>query len=382
MANKRTYRFGKSLLTLEFGDITTSKAQVLVSSDDYYLSMGGGVSLSIMKAGGHAIALDAAKKVPAAVGDVVVTTAGTLAAQYIFHAITIGPDDLSISPKEIIKQATRRCMQMLDTLQLSSIAFPAIGTGSAGFSSEDAAVQMSAIISEDLLKRRSPVEVTMYLFDRSGQKKEIDYIDFFEEVAARVPRLTSQIVAPETKAPGEQTRPLHDMVPTSDDVPKTDEQIRMRRLNNLRKLIGSIEDRRFEIEARLIDILNTGQEKEIRKLRHKLAENQELRLGYLNELKSFSEKDSVTPQQADSLKKHRSVFVSSTYRDLIAHRAAVKDQIIRRDMLFRGEWRTSVLILIEQRPQQKSWRKFAKLMYILVSWECVMAISIKQPAFP
>jgi hypothetical protein len=110
----------------------------------------------------------------------------------------------------------------------------------------------------------------------------------------------------------------------------------MRRLNNLRKLIGSIEDRRFEIEARLIEILNTGEEEEITKLRHKLAENQELRLGYLNELKSFSEKDSVTPQQADSTKKHCSVFVSSTYRDLIAHRAAVKDQIIRRDMLFRG----------------------------------------------
>jgi O-acetyl-ADP-ribose deacetylase (regulator of RNase III) len=242
MANKRSYRFGTSLLSLEFGDITTSKAQVLVSSDDYYLSMGGGVSRSILNAGGHAIALDASKKVPAAVGDVVVTTAGTLAAQYIFHAITLGPD-LSIPPQEIIKQSTKRCMQMLDTLQLSSIAFPAIGTGSAGFSNEDAAVQMAAIICEDLLTRRSPVEVTIYLFDQSGQKQEIDHIQFFEEIAARVPRLTNPIVARETKAPEERSRP------SQDDVPQTDEQIRMRRINNLRKLIGAIEDRRFEIEA-------------------------------------------------------------------------------------------------------------------------------------
>src|SRR5436309_1177201 len=136
MGNKRTYKFGKSRLTIEFDDITTSEAQVLVSSDDYYLSMGGGVSASILRAGGNAIALDAAKKVPAELGDVVVTTAGSLAAQYIFHAVTIGPSS-TISPEEIIRQTTKRCMRMLDTLQLNSIAFPAIGTGVAGFNYED-----------------------------------------------------------------------------------------------------------------------------------------------------------------------------------------------------------------------------------------------------
>jgi O-acetyl-ADP-ribose deacetylase (regulator of RNase III) len=114
MANKRTYQFGCSRLTIEFGDITTSTAQVLVSSDDYYLSMGGGVSASILRAGGQAIALDAAKKVPAVLGDVVVTTAGSLPAQYIFHAITIGPLGSDKTPKEIIRQTTSRCMQTLE----------------------------------------------------------------------------------------------------------------------------------------------------------------------------------------------------------------------------------------------------------------------------
>ena len=70
-------------MTLEFGDIPKSKAQVLVSSDDSYLTMGGGVSVAILRAGGNAIAIDAAKKVPASLGDVVVTTAGSLPAQYI-----------------------------------------------------------------------------------------------------------------------------------------------------------------------------------------------------------------------------------------------------------------------------------------------------------
>jgi hypothetical protein len=58
MTDSRTYKFGESQLTLTFGDITTSEAQVLVSSDDCYLTMSGGVSAAIRRAGGTAIALD------------------------------------------------------------------------------------------------------------------------------------------------------------------------------------------------------------------------------------------------------------------------------------------------------------------------------------
>src|SRR5215510_6636127 len=89
-ARAQTYRFGKSSLTLCFGDLTTSHAQALVSSQDTYISMKAGVGAAILAAGGESIAIDASKKVPAAVGDVVVTSAGSLPAQYVFHAITLG----------------------------------------------------------------------------------------------------------------------------------------------------------------------------------------------------------------------------------------------------------------------------------------------------
>src|SRR5262249_55780944 len=114
----RSYRFGQSTLTIRFGDITGADAQALVSSDDCYITMGGGVSAAILRAGGEAIALDAAKKVPAALGEIVVTTAGALPAQYIFHAITIGSNPGALSDQEIVERATRRCMQLLDTMQL------------------------------------------------------------------------------------------------------------------------------------------------------------------------------------------------------------------------------------------------------------------------
>ena len=90
MSNRRTYAFGKSTLNILFGDIVDSPADVLVSSDDYQLSMGGGVSYAISAAAGSSLVLDAAKSAPRRLGDVVVTTAGALNARYIFHVITIG----------------------------------------------------------------------------------------------------------------------------------------------------------------------------------------------------------------------------------------------------------------------------------------------------
>jgi O-acetyl-ADP-ribose deacetylase (regulator of RNase III) len=61
----RDYQFGNCTLTLEFGDITSSQADVIVSSDDYMLTMRGGVSAAIRRVGGEAVMIDAAKKTPA-----------------------------------------------------------------------------------------------------------------------------------------------------------------------------------------------------------------------------------------------------------------------------------------------------------------------------
>ena len=74
----RTYKFNESTLTVKFGNILESQSEVIVSSDDCYVSMGGGVSRAILKEGGLGIKSDAQKMVPVPLGDVVVTTAGSL----------------------------------------------------------------------------------------------------------------------------------------------------------------------------------------------------------------------------------------------------------------------------------------------------------------
>lgn len=332
MEKKRTYCFAESQLTIEFGDITTSTAQVLVSSDDYYLSMGGGVSAAILNAGGNAIYLDASKKVPASLADVVVTTAGALPAQYIFHAITIGPaaGATILSQRDIIMHTTRRCMQILDSLQLRSIAFPAIGAGVAGFGYEDVAVCMADVIATDLLARSRPVEVTIYLRDRFGRMSDMDFIQFFEEFAVRVPRIGNHQV----KNVATREEPA---LSIEDGAEATAQEIKMHRVHNLRKLMASLENQRFNIEERLIDLQSTGgNPDELTNLRGKLRENEALRLGYLNELKTLPRQGAISSQPGVASKGPLTVFVSSTYKDLEAYRAAVIDQIARRKMHFSG----------------------------------------------
>jgi O-acetyl-ADP-ribose deacetylase (regulator of RNase III) len=89
MPRERSYQYNNSILRIVFGNILDSSADVIVSSDDSLLTMGGGVSRAILTRGGTEILTDAAKKIPAQLGDVVVTTSGQLSQKFIFNCITI-----------------------------------------------------------------------------------------------------------------------------------------------------------------------------------------------------------------------------------------------------------------------------------------------------
>jgi O-acetyl-ADP-ribose deacetylase (regulator of RNase III) len=197
------YQFGKSRLAIEFGDIVASDAQVIVSSDDCFLTMSGGVSAAIRLTGGDDIALDAAKKVPAPLGGVVVTTAGKLTAHYIFHVITRAPKENRLLPQEVLLKATQRCMELMDALGVDSIAFPALGAGTAGFPLDAVAAQMAKVIAAALLKSSRALQVTIFLFDGRGQLSEMDFIPFIARFAARVPEFADK----ETEVAPVQTSP-------------------------------------------------------------------------------------------------------------------------------------------------------------------------------
>ena len=234
--------------------------------------MGAGVGAAILAAGGESIAIDAAKKVPAAVGDVVVTVGGALPAQYIFHAITLGSSDLS--PGNVVTRTTHRCMQLVYHLGLSSIAFPAIGAGVAGFPYEEVAARMADVIVSSLVQNKRAIDVTLFLYDGAGNMTELDFIRFFEEIAARVPKIASHLSEPTTTP----TSPALDAATVA---VQTEEEWRRLRVHNIRRFLGSLEEQRGKLEQRLISLLETAEAAHDQGIRIALNENQELRLQYL-----------------------------------------------------------------------------------------------------
>lgn len=200
----RKYQFNNSTLTIVFGDILASKAEVLVSSDDTGISMGGGISGCIRKAGGNGIREDAQKKLPAQLGDVVVSTAGILAYQkFIFHCLTINhehkkevyegrlsnPEDIN---NYILQHSVDKCFRLLQALDLNSIAFPCIGAGAAHIPLKKVAEVMADAISSNLCRTQKPYEIELYLYDRNHVMTEMDYIDMFENFAIKAALLQYQ----------------------------------------------------------------------------------------------------------------------------------------------------------------------------------------------
>jgi len=63
MEQEKEYRINNSTIKIIFGNLLDSQAEVIVSSDVGYITMGGGVSMAIRKKEGtDAIMIDAKKK--------------------------------------------------------------------------------------------------------------------------------------------------------------------------------------------------------------------------------------------------------------------------------------------------------------------------------
>jgi O-acetyl-ADP-ribose deacetylase (regulator of RNase III) len=181
------YTLNDITFRVTYGDITLVDADVLVSSDDNHLSMGGGigkgVAASLLEAGGEVIRQDAHKHLPLKLGDVIVTTAGCLPAKYIFHAATIDRDNMIYAQATDIRAITLRCLQLADILRMRRIAFPALGTGIAGFSFQQAAEVITRTIADYLTGNTKIQLVILTLFAAKGIS-ESDLSLFYERAVA------------------------------------------------------------------------------------------------------------------------------------------------------------------------------------------------------
>lgn len=193
----KEYHINNSIIKIIFGNLLDSQAEVIVNSDDSNITMGGGVSMAIRrKEGTGAIRLDVSKKTPAEIGDVVVSSAGTLPQKNIFHIITIDYDGLDHSNKfaeiskddihqYIIGHSIDKCFLLLHAMDMTSIAFPQIGAGVAGIPFKKVAEVMAEAICRNLRRTHKSFNVEIYLYDSFKKMKQWDYLPMFEQFSAQ-----------------------------------------------------------------------------------------------------------------------------------------------------------------------------------------------------
>jgi O-acetyl-ADP-ribose deacetylase (regulator of RNase III) len=160
------------------GDITGLATDAIVNAANNNLWMGGGVAGDIKHAGGSQIEVEAIGKGPVFVGEAVVTSAGALEADYVIHAAVMGQDLTTDADR--IRLATRNSLRRAAELGISSLAFPALGTGVGGFPVGECASAMLDEILSFSSKNNHLNKVVIALFD------EVSYEVFEQELARRI----------------------------------------------------------------------------------------------------------------------------------------------------------------------------------------------------
>lgn len=156
---------GKSIVILE-GDITARICGAIVNAANNHLWMGSGVAGAIKRKGGELVEREAVAQGPIAVGEAVVTSAGSLPCKYVIHAAAMG-QDLSTDTSKIsaaVKNSLLRCADF----KIESVSMPAIGTGVGGFSVGKCAEIMLKAAAEHLIDAEYPRKIEFVLFGESA----------------------------------------------------------------------------------------------------------------------------------------------------------------------------------------------------------------------
>ena len=162
-------------ITLRQGDLTEADVDAIVNAANNDLMLGGGVAGAIRVKGGPAIQQECDRIGTIPLGEAAITGAGLLRARHVIHAASM---QLGESTSEAnLREATRNSLMRANENSLKTIAFPAIGTGIAGFPIERCAQVMLEEVRAHLNGTTTLERIEFVLFDRRS-------LEVFERVLA------------------------------------------------------------------------------------------------------------------------------------------------------------------------------------------------------
>jgi O-acetyl-ADP-ribose deacetylase (regulator of RNase III) len=153
----------RAKIALRQADLTDADVDAIVNAANNDLTIGGGVAGAIRVKGGPAIQQECDKIGSITLGEAAITGAGRLRARHVIHAASMR---LGESTSEVnLRAATRNSLMRADENSLKTIAFPAIGTGIAGFSIERCAQVMLEEVRAHLGGPTTLERIDFVLFD-------------------------------------------------------------------------------------------------------------------------------------------------------------------------------------------------------------------------
>jgi O-acetyl-ADP-ribose deacetylase (regulator of RNase III) len=158
------------VLEIVQGDITQQQVDALVNAANSQLAGGGGVDGAIHRHGGPSIMEETKRRYPSGcpTGSAVITSAGSLTATYVIHAVGPFWNGGDQGEPELLARVHRRCLELAAGHECKSIAFPAISTGAYRYPIENAAQVALATTIEFLEKHGRPELVRFVVFSNSA----------------------------------------------------------------------------------------------------------------------------------------------------------------------------------------------------------------------
>lgn len=160
-------------IVLLLGDLTEADTDAIVNAANNDLQLGGGVAGAIRRKGGEQIQreCDAIGSIP--VGGAAITSGGRLKARHVIHAASMQLGGATTA--QALRSSTVHSLRTAAQNNLKTIAFPAVGTGIAGFPMRECAEIMLAEAQKHLQAATSLEQVQFILFDKQS-------LEIFEQV--------------------------------------------------------------------------------------------------------------------------------------------------------------------------------------------------------
>ena len=155
-------------IVIEQGDLTEMDTDAIVNAANNDLILGGGVAGAIRRKGGDEIQRECNEIGSIPVGYAAITTGGKLKARFVIHAASMRLGGATTA--EALRNSTAHCLRIAKERGLKSIAFPAVGTGIAGFPLGECAKIMLREAAEHVQGNTSLQTIYFVLFDAAAKE--------------------------------------------------------------------------------------------------------------------------------------------------------------------------------------------------------------------